>query len=290
MIFGSSDRVSVVAELTSNHGGNPAQLLQMAAESFESGADYIKLQKRNVETFYTEQMLASNYESPYGTTLGAYRRALEITVDDATAVDEVARDYGKNWFFSVLDYDSFRFAMQFEPEILKIPSTVSNHRNFITRVAKEFQSTIVVSTGMTNGSYESFILDTFSRCNEIVLMQCTSAYPTPPEAAHIAVVRHYRDLSKEYHRIVPGYSSHDLGWLGSCLAVAAGAKVVEKHVRFGETDWLHFRDVALDLRTGEFREYVNHIRNAETILGSESKEILAIEHHKYDQREAPLND
>ena len=116
------------------------------------------------------------------------------------------------------------------------------------------------------------------------LLQCSSAYPTPLEACNIAVIKHYENVSKKFPNIIPGYSSHDDGWFGSCLAVAAGAKMIEKHIKLGTTDWAHFDAVALDIRTNEFANYVGKIREAELILGNQSKQINKYENHKYKLR------
>ena len=112
-------------------------------------------------------------------------------------------------------------------------------------------------------------------------MQCNSAYPTPAHDCHIGVIRHYRDLSQDHPHIVPAYSSHDFGATASTLAVAAGARMVEKHVKLGNTEWAHFDAVALDLTTSEFSDYVSAIREAEVIIGSEEKKVNESEHHKY---------
>ena len=112
-------------------------------------------------------------------------------------------------------------------------------------------------------------------------MQANSAYPTPARDCNVGVVRHYHRLSKSDPRIVPAYSSHDEGWFGSAMAVGAGARMVEKHVKLGDTDWAHFDAVALDLTTGAFRDYVGKIRDAETLMGSEEKAVAPSEHHKY---------
>jgi N-acetylneuraminate synthase len=120
---------------------------------------------------------------------------------------------------------------------------------------------------MTDATYESFILGTFAQAQKIYLLQCNSAYPTPPEHCNVGVVTHYRDLSSNDSRIVPGYSSHDKGWMGSAAAVGAGAMMVEKHVKWGDTPWAHFDDVAVDLASGDFAIYVEHVRNAALIMG-----------------------
>ena len=108
-----------------------------------------------------------------------------------------------------------------------------------------------------------------------------SSRSRPHHDCNIGVVRHYRDLSKQYPHLVPAYASYDFGPMASALAVAAGAPMVEKHVKLGNTEWAHFDAVALDLTTSEFVDYVAAVREAELIVGSEEKKVNDSEHHKY---------
>ena len=64
------------------------------------------------------------------------------------------------------------------------------------------------------------------------------------------------------------------------FAIFAGAKLIEKHVKLGNSDFGHFDETALDVRL-EFGEYVNMLRKAEMINGTPEKRILKSEHHKY---------
>jgi N-acetylneuraminate synthase len=273
--------VSVVAELTTNHFGDRNRLERMIRAAAGAGADFVKLQKRNVETFYTQEQLASPYRSPFGTSFADYRQALELSRDDFDLVDRLCRELGIGWFASLLDKPSFEFMLQFEPQIVKLPSTISEHTDYLDFVASRYQAGVVLSTGMTDQAYERWVLQTFTRCNRLYMMQANSAYPTPLDDCNIGVVRHYYKLSQSDARIVPAYSSHDFGAKASAMAVAAGARMVEKHVKLGNTEWAHFDAVAVDLTTPKFREYVDAVREAEMIVGREEKQVNASEHHKY---------
>ncbi|MEH0876413.1 N-acetylneuraminate synthase family protein [Pectobacterium cacticida] len=273
--------VSVVAELTTNHFGDRLRLERMIRASKAAGADFIKLQKRDVDSFYTKEQLASPYISPFGKTFADYRHQLELTKDDFEFVDKLCKDLEIGWFASILDETSFHFMMDVGLSMVKLPSTISEHTDYLTYVAKNFKGSVVLSTGMTDRDYEKFVTDTFVNCENLYLLQCNSAYPTPLEDCNISVVRHYHELSKKNPRIIPGYSSHDFGWKASALAVAAGAKMVEKHVKLGNTEWAHFDAVAIDLTTAAFKEFVDQIRDTEIILGSEKKKVNSSEHHKY---------
>jgi sialic acid synthase SpsE len=275
------NHVEVVAELTTNHFGDRARLERMIRLAFAADADFIKLQKRSVDTFYAPEVLQSRYLSPFGTTFGEYRRHLELDLDDFEFVDLLCREIGIGWFLSVLDRESYEFAKHIGARIVKLPSTISEHREYLEYVAADFGGSIVLSTGMTDGEYERFVLGAFRDVERVYLLQCNSAYPTPLHDCDVGVVRHYADLVADYPNLVPGYSSHDLGAKASCLAVAAGARMVEKHVKLGHSDWAHFDAVAIDLSTGEFSEFVREIRETELILGQSQKRIKPSEHHKY---------
>jgi N-acetylneuraminate synthase len=65
------------------------------------------------------------------------------------------------------------------------------------------------------------------------------------------------------------------------LAVAGGARMIEKHVKLNDVEWIHFDKVAIDLATDEFARFVSDVRTAEQMVGSGEKRVLDCEHHKY---------
>ena len=61
--------------------------------------------------------------------------------------------------------------------------------------------------------------------------------------------------------------------------------MIEKHVKLKTNDWGHFDQTALDVNL-EFPQFVEYLRNAEKMLGSDKKNILDVEHHKYNYRKS----
>ena len=57
----------------------------------------VKFQKRTVDVVYSKEELERPRESPFGTTNGALRRALEFGADEYNAIDRVAREAGILW-------------------------------------------------------------------------------------------------------------------------------------------------------------------------------------------------
>ncbi len=276
------DRVLIVAEFTNNHLGDADRLIEMIERSKEAGADLIKVQKRDVDSFYTKEQLNGYYWSPFGETLGDYRRGVELNNELLDILDETCRKNEIEWFCSVLDIQSYNLVNRYQPRLIKVPSTISNHREYHSQLAELYKGIIVVSTGLTESEYIDYVLKTYSDNENLYLLHCISAYPTKQKDCNIAVVREYDRLRlKKDKRIIPGYSSHDIGSQASVLAVASGARMIEKHVTLGNVDWVHFDKVAVDLKSGNFARFVKDVREAEEILGSPEKRILECEHHKY---------
>lgn len=89
------------------------------------------------------------------------------------------------------------------------------------------------------------------------LLHCVSAYPAPAE-----------DLSLNAVRSLDGFSDHSdpaLTWTGA-LAVACGATILEAHLRLEKID-RHNPDGPHAMLPEQFKDYVRHVRFAETCLG-----------------------
>ena len=82
----SGATVLVTAEITTNHFGDLDRLEKMVSRAKDAGADLVKVQKRDPETFYTKSQLSSPFQSPFGTTFGDYRRSLELDREGFTRV------------------------------------------------------------------------------------------------------------------------------------------------------------------------------------------------------------
>jgi N-acetylneuraminate synthase len=277
----AESRIEVTAELTTNHLGDLSRAKSMMRLAYNQGATLVKFQMRNVDTFYKKEVLNGAYPSPFGKTFREYRLGLEFNDEEFTAIDDYASEIGIGWFASVLDEISLDRAMSLNLPMIKIPGTISRRRSFIQKVATRYDGELVFSTGMTSTEYVKWLLNTLGTERKIYLLHTNSAYPTPAEDCNVSVVSSYAKLTEKYPNVIPGYSSHDDGWLGSALAIASGARMIEKHVKLGSQTWLHFDSVALDLQTSAFQDYVSAVRLAEKILGDPEKKITPSEHHKY---------
>ncbi len=138
-----------VAEFTNNHLGDEDRLRRMVAIAKESGADMIKVQKREVDSFYSSDELKSPYKSPFGDTLEDYRKGVELDDHLFQVLIAECNKHQILWFASILDYHSLKYMEKYDPFLIKLPSTISNNRDYILKVAKVFKGDVVISTGFT---------------------------------------------------------------------------------------------------------------------------------------------
>lgn len=272
--------VEIVAEITTNHFGDTERLEKLMCGAFEAGADSVKLQMRDVNSFYTSQDLNRHYRSPFGNTLGDYRRQLELSDEQINIAHEIAGSYNKQVFFSVLDMPSLKRIKKWNPFRIKLPSTISRKTHYLSEVCNHFNGEIVISLGMTNDEYLDFVQNTFKKISKLYILHCISSYPTFWRDLNLGLIKSYDDLSQRNSSVIPGFSSHDIGSIASVMAIANGARMIEKHIKTGNTDWAHFDDTALDV-TEAFPLFVEDIRKAQLMQGDGLKRVLNSEHHKY---------
>jgi sialic acid synthase SpsE len=275
----SNGKIQIVAELTNNHLGDTIRLEKMVVAAKNQGATVIKIQKRDPDTLYTQEELESEYISPFGNTLSSYRKGVELSEGQIDYLTVLCAQLEIPWFTSVLDIPSLQFIEKYKPVAIKVPSTISSHRNFLKEVAKSEVPCVFASLGGTDEKYVEWLGQVFSD-KKLILMQCTSSYPARPEDCNIRVIPRLQELSN-HPDLILGYSSHDPGSLGCQLAISLGAKFIEKHTKLGSVDWIHFDGVALDLLSQKFESFTQALWDAEKTLGVSKKIILETEHHKY---------
>ncbi len=276
-------KVKIVAEITTNHHGETQKIRDLILGAKKAGADYVKFQMRDVETFYPKKTLDKEYKSPYGKTFRDYRNQLELNKEQIDLIFKLCKKLKIKPFFSILDIPSFKKLKKYNLNLIKIPSTISEDTNFLKFIKNNYKGEIVVSTGMTDQSYLLKCAKLFKNNKKLYLMHCVSSYPTVPLDANLGVIATIKNLSIKYKNIIPGYSSHDLTKTAAAMSVALGARIIEKHIKVSSNKWAHFDETALDVNY-EFPSWVQYVRSSEKILGDEIKKISKSEHHKYSFR------
>lgn len=120
---------------------------------------------------------------------------------------------------------------------------------------------LIVSAGMTDHAEMETRAEMLATADaRHGLLVCTSAYPCPVDEAHLAVLR------GSWPGVRIGLSDHTRYPYTGALAVAAGARIVEFHIRSYECPPAN-RDYAVARDPQEANAYVAHLRLAEKALG-----------------------
>ena len=170
--------------------------------------------------------------------------------------------------FTTTGIATFEWVERLQPVVYKISSSTLGHFPLI-RLLTGSGRPVVMSTGMAeqDGIARSVQWARDNGAKDLVLLQCTSLYPCPPDQLDIAAMH---DLADRYDCLV-GLSDHSLGPQASVIAVAAGARMIEKHFSL-DTRRPSF-DHRISLDESQFRQMVQSIREAEVILGSPVKRL-----------------
>ncbi|MDM7914438.1 MAG: N-acetylneuraminate synthase family protein [Candidatus Eisenbacteria bacterium] len=247
-----------VAEFTTNHMGNLNVLQRMVERAAWAGCDAIKMQKKDVESFYSREKLDAPFASPYGKSYRDYRTIFEFCEEDFRRFDAKCREHGIEWFCTVQDLPSLRFMLDFDLKRYKVASSNARNRPFLEELARNIprDRTIVMSVG---GSTLDQIEDSLSifRHHPVWLLHCVAEYPCPPESLRLGNIL---SLERRFGgpRVTIGYSGHEIGIAPTFAAIDQGAKIVERHFCLSRHSFVHHIECSLE--PDEFREMVRRDR------------------------------
>lgn len=271
-----TDGTYIIAEMSANHNGSLQTALDTIKSAKECGANAIKLQTYRADTI-TLDSKADDFMIKGGLWDG--RNLYELYEEAHTPWEwhkelfNYARSIDIDIFSSPFDKSSVDFLETFNPSAYKIASFEITDYELIRYVASRGKP-IIISTGI---AYKEEISDAIRICKEegnedIILLKCTSEYPAPLSDANLKTIP---DLTKEFG-VVAGFSDHTLGSTAPIIAVALGAKVIEKHFIIEKS--IGGADAGFSMEAKDFKEMVAKIRESEKLLGkvdytmSESKQ------------------
>lgn len=258
-----------VAEFTTNHMGNLNILLRMVEQAARAGASLIKMQKKDVETFYSKEKLDSPYPNPYGKTYRDYRSIFEFDKEDFQRFDRKCRQERIRWFSTVQDVPSLRFMLELGLDHFKVASSNAHNRPLLEECARSIpkDATIVISVAGSTLARVDEALSIFPD-HKIWLLHCVAQYPCPPEnlrLGNIAQLR--RSFASERVRI--GYSGHEEGIPASLAAISMGAELVERHFCLSRHSFVHHIECSLE--PDEFRALVEAARSPADIAAAAAR-------------------
>lgn len=232
-----------------------------------SGCNAVKFQKRTIDIVYTKEFLDSPRESPWGTTQRDQKEGLEFGKNEFDEIGRYCKKIDIEWFASAWDEQSQIFLRRYNIPYNKIASTMLTHLPFIEMVAKEGKHTFI-STGMSSFKDIDEVVEIFSKHHcPFTLMHCVSTYPSDDNECNIFMIQ----TLKNRYKCDVGYSGHERGIFPSALAVAFGARVLERHITLDRT--MYGSDQAASLEKRGLEILVRDSHAVQGILGDGKKHI-----------------
>jgi len=250
--------VLVIAEIGLNHEGDFALAESMLKAAARAGAHAVKFQ-----TIVPDKLVSTLQKA----AIDLFAR-FQFSRDQFRRLKELADREGVIFLSTPFDIESAEFLDPLVPAF-KIASGDNNHWPLIEAVAKTGKP-LLISTGLADlaavGRTKDFVHGVWAREKKcpgaLVFLHCVSLYPTPPDQANLFSI----SFLKEALGTTVGYSDHTLGIDAAVLAVALGARVIEKHFTL-DKNHSDFPDHAISMDPADLALLCRKITETETLLG-----------------------
>jgi N-acetylneuraminate synthase len=263
--------IYIIAEIGINHNGDMSICKELIDVAVDAGCDAVKFQKRDIDKVYTEELLDSPRESPWGTTQRDQKQGLEFSKEDYQEIDNHCKSKSIEWFASAWDLSSQEFLRQFDCKFNKVASAMVVYQELLESIASEKKHTFI-STGMATYDDIQKAVDIFKNADcSFELMHTVSTYPMREEDANLNVIKTLKD---KFNCNV-GYSGHEAGLAISYAAAALGISSLERHITLSRA--MYGSDQSASIEPRGMRELIGAVRKIEKAMGDGQKRIIDAE-------------
>ncbi len=269
---GEGEKTFVVAEVSANHLQDYGRAEAIIKAAAQAGADAVKLQT------YTPDTITLDCDNDYfqitqgtiwdGTTLHKLYEEAYTPWEWQPRLMEYANGLGLECFSSPFDATAVDFMKEMDMPAYKVASFEINDIPLIRKIAG-LGKPVILATGI---AYLEDMERALQVCKEegneqVVLLKCTSAYPSPYEEMNLKVIPNMAQVFD----CITGLSDHSMGTAAAVASVALGAKMVEKHLTLSRADG--GPDGAFSMEPDECKKMVDEIRIVEKALGKVTYEL-----------------
>jgi N-acetylneuraminate synthase len=270
--FNSLEKPYFIAEIGINHNGDLQIAKRLIDASFGCEWGCVKFQKRNPDVAVPEHEKNKPRATPWGTmTYLEYKHRIEFGKREYDYISRYCAEKPIDWTVSVWDLESLEFALQYDLRFLKIPSAMLTNKELLKEAAASGVP-ILLSSGMsTLEEIDAAMAVVSAKAKSYALLHCTSTYPAPPEDLNLRVI----PALKQRYGCTIGYSGHEHDLEPTVIAVALGAKIVERHITLDHSMW--GTDQASSLEVHAMSLLRRRVTNIEEMLGSSEKRVTQSE-------------
>lgn len=258
--------VYIIGEAGVNHNGSLELAKKMIEVAKAAGVDAIKFQTFQAEKLVTALSKKAEYqEKATGNAESQLEmlKKLELTQNEFIEVKRHCKTVGIEFLSTPFDLESIDFLYRMGISQWKIPSGEITNLPYLIKIART-RLPAILSTGMSTFKEVAKAVDVLKEhgSSEIVLLHCTTEYPTPYEEVNLNAML----TMKNALNLPVGYSDHTMGIEIPVAAVAMGATIIEKHFTLDRNT--EGPDHKASLEPDELEAMVKAIRHVERAMGN----------------------
>ena len=235
---GAGSAPLVIAEMSGNHNQSLDRALEIVDAAAQSGAHALKIQTYTAETMTIDvrerEFFISDEKSLWkGESLFDLYSKAYTPWEWHEAIFDRANKHKMLAFSTPFDRTAVDFLENLNVPCYKIASFENTDLPLIKYVAATGKP-MIISTGMATFAEldETVEAARAAGCNDLVLLKCTSTYPSTPDDSNILTIP---EMRARYGCEI-GISDHTMGIGVAVAAVALGATVIEKHFTLKRAD------------------------------------------------------
>jgi N,N'-diacetyllegionaminate synthase len=266
--IGVDKPVFIIAEAGVNFNGSLKIAKQLIDAAASAKADAVKFQTFDPRTLVTRTGAKAEYQTRNIGDESHWQMLEKLKLNRAyhQRLKEYAEGKGLIFLSTPFSIDDADFLHELGVLAIKVGSTDTNNIPYLQHIAK-WDLPIILSTGMSDLEEVRESVNALKKAGarKIVVLHCTTNYPTPYDEANLKAML----TLKEELGLITGYSDHTMGIEAPIAAVAMGAKVIEKHFTLDRN--MPGPDHLASIEPDELKQMVTSIRNIEKSLGSGKK-------------------
>jgi pseudaminic acid synthase len=274
----SQHKPFVIAEMSGNHNRSLDRAKEIIKAAADTGAHAVKLQTYKADTM-TINMRGGLFDITDKSSLWFGRNLYELYEEAHTPWEwhkplfEYARHLGLICFSTPFDETAVDFLETLNAPCYKVASFENTDHPLLKKIAQT-RKPVIMSTGVANISdiIESVQVLKENGCNQLVLLKCTSTYPSTPENTNLMTIPALKQIFPD---CVIGLSDHTMGVGAAIASVALGARVIEKHFTLRRADG--GVDSTFSMEPEEMRALVVESERAFLALGTVQLSLQKVE-------------
>lgn len=249
----------VIGEVAQSHDGSLGQAHAFIDAIAKAKADAVKFQTHIAAAESTRGEPWRVKFSTQDASRYDYWRRMEFTEKQWGGLKQHAEERGIIFLSSPFSIEAVELLSRLKMVAWKVASGEVSNRLMLDQILSTGRP-VLLSSGMSPLSEIDATVE-YIRAKRVplALLQCTTAYPCPPEKIGLNVL----DLFRKRYGCVAGLSDHSGTIYPGLAAVALGCEVLEVHVTLSRE--MFGPDVPASITTTELRQLVEGVRFIETM-------------------------